>query len=229
MKKLVLKISGEAIKGTNKLFNFEYLDLIILNIKKLVKKDYKILLIIGGGNIVRGADISNEIDHDHADFIGMQATNINAYLLWTYFNKKGLKANILSNLSINNLIEQISNDNILKMTSNLIILGGGTGRPGISTDSGAVEAAIKFKYNEIWFGKNNIDGIYTDNPLKNKAATKIDNLTYKQYISKKLKVIDLKAIKKIIDKDIVSYVFNINNPNNISNFQDTGNYSKISR
>ena len=229
MNKLILKLSGEAIGDKNKLFNFDYLDCLVKNIKILIKKNHKIIIIIGGGNIMRGKDINSHIKSDSADYIGMQATNINAYMLNCYFSENGLKSELFSRLPVLNIISPIENSKIVSDSSKVIIIGGGTGKPGITTDSGAVEAALEFGCDEIWFGKNNIDGIYSDNPSKNSNATKIPNITYSEYILRNLKVIDLEAIKKIKNTSIISYVFNINNPDNISNFKNNKKYSKITR
>ncbi len=222
-KRIILKLSGEALSNSKSSISKEIL-INILNQVQCLQNDYhvQIGIVIGGGNIFRG-DISEELgmgkDTAPADYMGMLATTINAILITTFFNANGVKAILQNSFAIDNVV---SKTNALAAIAALekgtvVIFGGGTGRPYVSTDTAAAERAIDINANAILMAKNGVDGIYTSNPRINKDAKFIEQITFEEVVNKDLKVVDHEAMELLEGKGIDILLFNMNTTNNIIN------------
>lgn len=230
--RILLKLSGEALKGEEgEIFNYDILENILNQLSLLRdKKNLEILIVIGGGNIWRGEMRGDNFFEDDADYMGMTSTLINSLALKSFFNKRGLEAEIQSNLPIKNLFNEVDIVKGEKLLSDkkILIFGGGTGKPGVSTDTLAANIAMDFNCDAILMAKNEIDGVYSGDPNKVNNVEFFDKITYSKYLDLELKVIDSLAIKKISnsEKDIHVIVFKMNKKDNIINLWDNKNIKK---
>ena len=212
-KRILIKISGGCFRPNKKdsLFDFNIIKKICLQIKQLAPK-YNIGLVIGGGNIWRGNMDSNKIlKRANSDYIGMLSTIANGIVFKDVLESMKVNVTLFSALSIGNLTKPIVHDKIEKAFAkgNICIFAGGTGHPYFTTDTGCAIRAIDMRANIILMGKNSVNGVYTDDPLKNKKAKFIKDISFINLINKKLKVMDLSALTLCEENNINIYVFNI--------------------
>ncbi len=224
-KRILIKLSGEAFEDVENSISPKILEDIFYQIKYIKEKyNLEILIVVGGGNIFRG-NLSSKIglgnDTAPADYMGMLATTINAIAINAYFNKNNLSSVTFNSFSINNFLEEVSikkaNDEI--KNGKIIIFGGGTGKPYVSTDTAAALRSIEMNVELILIAKNGVDGVYDSDPKENKNAKFLSKLKYIDLIEKNLKVIDLKASKMLNSSknNINVIIFNMKKKNNIIN------------
>ena len=213
-KRVLIKISGEALldQKNHYILDFEKIKKISKIIKKIKKDIKEIAIVIGGGNIFRGkqSDLSC-IDKTTGDYMGMISTIINAIALKNAIEKNNLICSVMSNIEIKNVANFYVNSEAKKRLSKgeIIIFAGGTGNPYFTTDTAAVLKAIEIDVDAIFMIKNGVDGIYTNDPNKNKNAKLIKRISYQEVFNRKLTVMDLTALTLLItsNKDIKIYVF----------------------
>ena len=215
-KRVLLKLSGEAISGGESgILNFDFIGRIASVIKKCVDGGVQVAVIVGAGNIWRGAK-GIGMDRSRADSMGMLATAINALGLEDEFNRHGLDAVAMSAIEINEFLELYSPKKAKAYldAGKVVIIGGGTGNPYFTTDTAAVLRAAELEVDAALLAKN-IDGIYNSDPKKDPKAVRYDELTYREIIDRELRAIDLTAASFCMDKNITSYVFELKDPENI--------------
>ncbi len=203
---------------------------ISLEIKKVYKKKYEICLIIGGGNIFRGIKGASEgIDRSTSDYMGMLATVMNGLSLQSSLEKIGVPTRVQSAISMSQIAESyIRRRAIRHLEKNrIVIFAAGTGNPFFSTDTAASLRASELDCDLI-IKATKVDGIYNKDPIKNKSAKLIKNISYDEVIKKNLKVMDLTAISLAKDTGIPIYITNIFKENSLINvLNKKGAYSKI--
>lgn len=215
-KRILLKLSGEAISaGKDGIINFAFLDDIAEVLKKCVGSGVEVAIIVGAGNIWRGAK-GSFMDRCRADNMGMLATIINALGIESEFNRCGLPTVALSAIEINEFVELYSAAKARKYMSEgkVVIIGGGTGDPFFTTDTAAALRAAELCVDAMLLAKN-IDGVYDSDPKLNPDAKKYDSLTYKEMMDKQLHAIDLTATSFCMENSITSYLFGLKDPENI--------------
>ncbi|BDU67700.1 MAG: uridylate kinase [Candidatus Tyloplasma litorale] len=220
-KRILLKLSGEALSSNSSILDRNILNGILNQVKILINEyGLEIGIVVGGGNIFRG-QISQSIglgeDTAPADYMGMLATTINAIGLNSFFNKNGVESKLQNSLKIENVSSGINVKAANKFLSEkkVVIFGGGTGKPYLSTDTAAAMRAIEIKADAILMAKNGVDGVYDDDPLKNANAQFIPELSFQDVIKNKLRVVDLEAMELLKNQKIDLILFNMNTPNNI--------------
>lgn len=222
-KRILLKLSGEALGSKSKTIDKKVL-LDLLRQIKILKKEFniQIAIVVGGGNIFRG-QVSKELgfgdDTASADYMGMMATTINALGIVTFLNNNGVEAELQNSLKFEKISDGIDKEKAIKDLENnkVVVFGGGTGKPYFSTDTAAAMRAIEINADAILMAKNDVDGAYDSDPNKNKSAKFISTLTFKEVIEKNLKVVDIKAMELLKGKNIDLILFNMNTSNNIIN------------
>ncbi len=217
MSRIILKISGEALKGTDDVVDKKKLDIVLKTITML-QKNHEIGIVIGGGNIFRGREHS-DMDKVTGDTIGMLGTVMNALYLKDYLEKNNIECLVSTPFSFPNLIPNYE-DTELKESydkKKIILFGGGIGKSGYSTDSGTVLAASKVDANLI-IKMTNVDGVYNDDPKINKNATKFDYLSYEDVIKNEYKVMDSYAFKECMKRKIKILVLNFNDYEKINDY-----------
>ncbi len=192
MSRIVLKISGEALKDNETVSNNK-LKMIYETINILKSDNHHIAIVIGGGNLFRGRE-HEEMNSVTADTIGMLASVMNALYLHDYLESKSTPSIVVTPFNFPDLVPNYTNEEIMNLSNDhIIIFGGGIGKSGYSTDSGVVLASDKIKADLI-IKMTNVDGVYDSDPRKNPNAHKYTTLTYDEVINNNLQVMDLNAV-----------------------------------
>ncbi len=213
-----MKLSGEALAGRKKTgFDEETVRGVALQVKELVDSGIQVGIVIGGGNFWRGRTSEN-IDRTKADQIGMLATVMNCIYVSEIFRSVGMMTGILTPFECGSFTKLFSKDRANKYFSKGIVVffAGGTGHPYFSTDTGVVLRAIEVDADVILLAKS-IDGVYDDDPNKNPAARKYDQVTLDEVIAQNLQVVDMTASILARDNRMPMWVFGLNEENSIVN------------
>jgi uridylate kinase len=217
-KRILLKLSGEALMGDQS-YGIdptrlaEYAE----DIKELHDKGIEIAIVIGGGNIFRGvAGARAGMDRVQGDYMGMLATVINGMALQGAIEAAGLQTRLQSALKIESVCEPYIKRKAVRHLEKgrVVIFGAGTGNPYFTTDTASVLRAIEVEADVILKGTR-VDGIYTADPEKNPDATKYDFITYKDVLSKGLKVMDTTAFTLSQENELPIIVFDMNTRGNV--------------
>tara|TARA_E500000178_G_scaffold216088_1_gene213317 strand:- start:50 stop:736 length:687 start_codon:yes stop_codon:yes gene_type:complete len=227
----MLKISGESLAGDNEQgFDFDILNDLSQNIKILADKNISISIVLGGGNFIRGSSFSNGVvDRVTSDYMGMLGTVMNSLALQSNLEKIGVPSRVMSAISINRVAEPyIKNKATRHLEKNrVVIFASGTGNPFFSTDTAAVLRASEMKSDAILKGTK-VDGIYDKDPMTHNNAIKISEISYADYLSKDIKVMDATAISLAKDRKLPIFIFSILNSSNIIDIiEGKGSYSII--
>ena len=218
MKRIMLKLSGEALAGDKKTgFDEETVRGVALQVKELVDDGIQVGIVIGGGNFWRGRSSEN-IDRTKADQIGMLATIMNCIYVSEIFRSVGMKTNILTPFECGSFTKLFSKDRANKYFEKgmVVFFAGGTGHPYFSTDTGVVLRAIEVDAEVILLAKS-IDAVYDADPAKNPDAKRYDVVSIHEVIEKNLQVVDMTASILARDNKMPMWVFGLNEENSIVN------------
>ena len=218
MKRILLKLSGEALAGEKKTgFDEETVRKVALQVKQLVEDNIQVGIVIGGGNFWRGRTSEN-IDRTKADQIGMLATIMNCIYVSEIFRSVGMMTNILTPFECGSFTKLFSKDRANKyFEKNMVVFfAGGTGHPYFSTDTGVVLRAIEVEADVILLAKA-IDGVYDSDPKTNPEAKKYNEVTIDEVVEKNLQVVDMTASILARDNKMPMWVFGLNEENSIVN------------
>lgn len=218
-KRIVLKISGEALAGEA---GFGLSPKVIKNVAQQVKEvvdlGVEVAVVVGGGNIWRGK-VGSEMGMDRttADYMGMLATVMNAMAMQDALEKEGAETRVATSIDMRQVAEPyIRRKAVRNLEKNrVVIFAGGTGNPYFSTDTTAALRAAEIEADVILMAKNNVDGVYSADPQKDPNAVKYDELSYLDVISQGLEVMDSTASSLCMDNDIPLVVFSIMEEGNI--------------
>ena len=217
-KRVLLKLSGEALLG-EKSYGVDPKRILAYSeeIKEIVDSGVEIAIVIGGGNIFRGVSgASNGIDRVQADYMGMLATVINGLALQSSLEDLKVQTRLQTAFKIEAVAEPYIKRKAVRHLEKkrVVIFSGGTGNPFFTTDSAAVLRAIEINADIILKGTR-VDGIYDNDPEKNKDAVKFKQISYDEAIAKKLKVMDSTAFTLSKENELPIIVFNMNKPGNL--------------
>ena len=216
MKRVLLKLSGEALSG-EKGFGFDEKTCLMVagQVKQLLDEGVQVGVVIGGGNFWRGRSSEN-IDRTKADQIGMLATVMNCIYVSEIFRSVGMKTAVLTPFECGSFSKLYSKDRANKyFDRNMVVFfAGGTGHPYFSTDTATVLRAVEIEADVILLAKS-IDGVYDSDPAKNPGAKRYDNVSIQEVIDKKLQVVDLTASIIAMEQKMPMYVFSLNEENSI--------------
>lgn len=217
-KRVLLKLSGEALLG-EKSYGVDPKRILAYSeeIKEIVDSGVEIAIVIGGGNIFRGVSgASNGIDRVQADYMGMLATVINGLALQSSLEDLKVQTRLQTAFKIEAVAEPYIKRKAVRHLEKkrVVIFSGGTGNPFFTTDSAAVLRAIEINADVILKGTR-VDGIYDNDPEKNKDAVKFKQISYDEAIAKKLKVMDSTAFTLSKENELPIIVFNMNKPGNL--------------
>ena len=233
MERVIIKISGASLKNDNDAIDHIKIQILAKQIAKLVNK-FNIGIVVGGGNIWRG-NFNKELklDRNLADNMGMIATLINSLALENALTNLGINAKTFcafDNEITTKFNHQVVNEFLSKATS-VAIFAGGTGNSYFSTDTAASLRACQIGAKTIYMAKNGVDGVYDDDPKKNKNAKHFKELTFNDIINKKLKIMDLTSLTMCDENNIEIIVFNIDEPDSLEKIftKKDINFTKISK
>ena len=216
MKTVLIKLSGESLAGANsekRGIDDEYIEYISRRIKKISDLGVGVGVVCGGGNFMRGGRTSKVIAREVADYMGMLGTIMNALALYDGFTRIGAKAYIQSGLEVASpYVMKLDSDEAKEAIKDgkIVVFGGGTGKPGCSTDTAAAGRALDINADMI-IKLTNVDGIYDKDPDEYADAVKYDEITFDEVLEKELGIMDLKAMEMCKDNNIEIIVTNINN------------------
>ena len=217
-KRVILKISGEALAGDKKTgFDFEFISRVCATIKDCAEGGAQIGIVIGGGNFWRGVkDGAGKVERVSADRMGMLATCMNCLAVCDVFCQMGAKARIMTAMDIQGVGERYDTRKAIEYMDggNIVLFAGGSGAPFFSTDTAAVLRAAEVHADAILLAKN-IDGVYDDDPRTNPGAVKFDRISYDEVLARHLAVMDTTATSLAMDNSIPVIVFALAEPDNI--------------
>lgn len=217
-KRIVLKLSGEALAGDNPNVKFDngIIKGIVNQIKEIMEKGTQVSLVIGGGNFWRGRSADHAMDRTKADQIGMLATVMNAIYVSDFLRQEGVGCVVQTPFKCGTMTEEFSKDSAVKHLENkeVVIFAGGLGHPMFSTDTITALRGAELEADALFFAKN-VDGVYDDDPAKNPNAKKIDEIKCGDIIKNNLRVIDLTAASLCFDNGIPVVIFGLNEENSI--------------
>lgn len=218
MKRILLKLSGEALAGEKKTgFDEDTVRKVALQVKKLVDEGIQVGVVIGGGNFWRGRTSEN-IDRTKADQIGMLATVMNCIYVSEIFRSEGMMTNILTPFECGSFTKLFSKDRSNKYFARgqVVFFAGGTGHPYFSTDTGVVLRAVEVEAEVILLAKA-VDGVYDSDPKLNPDAKRFDEISIDEVIARNLQVVDMTASILARDNKMPMWVFSLNEENSIVN------------
>lgn len=218
MRRIMLKLSGEALAGAGKTgFDEETVRRVALQVEQLARDGVQVGIVIGGGNFWRGRSSEN-IDRPKADQIGMLATVMNCIYVSEIFRSVGMKTAILTPFTCGSFTELFSKDRAVDYfaAGYVVFFAGGTGHPYFSTDTGVVLRAVEVEAEVILLAKS-VDGVYDSDPAKNPGAKKYEQVTIEEIIEKNLQVVDMTASILARDNKMSMWVFGLNEENSIVN------------
>ena len=218
MKRILLKLSGEALAGEKKTgFDEGTVRKVALQIKQLTEDNIQVGVVIGGGNFWRGRTSEN-IDRTKADQIGMLATIMNCIYVSEICRAEGMQTAVLTPFECGTFTKLFSKDRANKYFEKgmVVFFAGGTGHPYFSTDTGVVLRAIEVEAEVILLAKA-IDGVYNDDPRTNPKAEKYTEVSIDEVIEKNLQVVDMTASILARDNKMPMWVFGLNEENSIVN------------
>lgn len=217
-KRILLKLSGEALMG-----QFDYgidpavISRVAKEIVELIDMQVQVAVVIGGGNIFRGAGLAEAgVDRVTGDQMGMLATVMNCLALQDAIERQGKYCRVLSALKINQVCEDYIRRRAIRHLEKgrVAVFAAGTGNPYFTTDSAASLRATEINA-DLMLKATKVDGVYTEDPMKNSHATRYEKLTYDQVLRDKLNVMDATAIVMCRDNNIPLRVFNMFNPGDL--------------
>ena len=216
LKRVILKLSGEALTGNQKSgYDDAMIEDIARQVKEITDKGIQVGIVIGGGNYWRGRS-NDSIDRTKADQIGMLATIMNCIYVSEIFRSTGIMTNVLTPFECGGITKLFSKDRANKYFSKgmVVFFAGGTGHPYFSTDTGVALRAIEMDADAILIAKA-INGVYDSDPKTNPAAKKYDSISIQEVVDKKLGVIDMTASVMCMENRIPLMVFGLNEKNSI--------------
>jgi len=218
-RRIVLKLSGEALSGKQGYgIEPEVIQSIAHQIKSIVELGVEVAVVVGGGNIWRGK-VGSEMgmDRANADYMGMLATVMNSLALQDSLEMSGIPTRVQTSIEMRQVAEPYIRRKAIRHLEKkrVVIFAAGTGNPYFSTDTTAALRAAEIEAEVILMAKNNVDGVYSDDPQLNKQARKYDNLTYMDMLNEGLGVMDSTASSLCMDNDIPLIVFSLMDEGNI--------------
>ena len=215
-KRILLKLSGEALAGDKKMgLDYEIINVLARSVKKCVDEGVQVGIVVGGGNFWRGRS-SGAMDRTRADHIGMLATAMNALAVADGMENCGLEVRVQTAISMPQVAEPYIRNKAVRHfeKGRVVIFCCGTGNPFFSTDTAAALRAAEIEA-DIIFKATMVDGVYDKDPHKFDDAVKFDELTFGDVLAKDLKVMDSTAAAMCKDNEIPILVFDIARPDNI--------------
>ena len=215
-KRVLLKLSGEALSGEAHYgIDTPTLVRIAKQIKHVMDMEVGVAIVVGGGNIWRGAQAEADgVDRVTADYAGMLATVINALALQDVLEREGIYTRTQSAIGINQVAEPYIRRRAIRHLEKgrVVIFAGGTGNPYMTTDTAAALRAIEIGSEVLLMTKNNVDGIYSADPLKKPGAKKFERITHLEALNLRLEVMDSTALSLCLENRLPIIVFDLQAP-----------------
>ncbi len=218
-KRVLLKLSGEALSSDGKNLDPATLASLARELKEISESGVELAIVVGGGNFIRGREMEEMgMNRAQSDYMGMLGTVINALAVQNALEQEDVDTRVQTAVEMQKVAEPYILRRALRHLEKcrVVIFGAGTGSPYFSTDTTAALRASEIGADVILMAKNGVDGVYDKDPKKFDDAKRFDHLTYLDVLNKGLKVMDSTAISMCMDNDIDLVVFNMNEPGNIA-------------
>jgi uridylate kinase len=218
-KRILLKLSGEALMGKREFgIDDAILKMVAKQVKEVVEAGVEVAIVVGGGNIWRGADAAARgMERATADYAGMLATVINALALHDALEREGLVSRTQSAIPIQSVAEPYIRLRAIRHLEKgrVVIFAAGTGNPYMTTDTAAALRAIEIKAEVLLMAKNKVDGVYTADPNKDPTAKKFEHLNHREALNMGLHVMDATAFSLCMENNLPIVVFDLHAANSI--------------
>jgi uridylate kinase len=217
-RRVLLKLSGEAFGGGSLGVNPDVVSAMARQIAAASDR-VEIAIVVGGGNFFRGAELSQRgMDRSRADYMGMLGTVMNALALQDFLEQAGAAPRVQSAIAMSQVAEPYVPLRAIRHLEKgrIVIFGAGAGLPFFSTDTVSAQRALEIHADEVLVAKNGVDGVYTDDPRTNPAATKLDRVTYGEALQKGLKVVDSTAFSLCMDNKMPMRIFGMEPAGNVT-------------
>lgn len=217
-RRVLLKLSGEAFGGGALGVNPDVVSAMAREIAEASDR-VEIAIVVGGGNFFRGAELSQRgMDRSRADYMGMLGTVMNALALQDFLEQAGAAPRVQSAIAMSQVAEPYLPLRAIRHLEKgrIVIFGAGAGLPFFSTDTVSAQRALEIHADEVLVAKNGVDGVYTDDPRTNPAATKLDHVTYADALQKGLKVVDSTAFSLCMDNKMPMRIFGMEPAGNVT-------------
>lgn len=218
-KRILLKLSGEALQGSSKTNNIDpaVLEQYCEEIKAVKEKGVELAIVIGGGNIFRGGQAATlGIDRVQGDYMGMLATVINAMALQAALERHGMYTRLMSGIKMEQVCEPFIRRRAIRHLEKgrIVIFGAGIGNPYFTTDSTAALRAVETQANVVLKGTR-VDGVYTKDPEKHSDAVRYNTLSFQEAYEKNLSIMDMTAFTLCMENKLPIIVFDMNKKGNL--------------
>ncbi|GLY30191.1 UMP kinase [Kineosporia sp. NBRC 101731] len=218
-RRVLLKLSGEVFGNGQLGVDPDVVAALAEQIAGVAREGIQIAIVIGGGNFLRGAELSQRgMDRGRADYMGMLGTVLNCLALQDFLEKAGIDTRVQTAITMGQVAEPyIPRKAIRHLEKNrVVIFGAGLGAPYFSTDTAAAQRALEIKAHAVLMSKNGVDGVYTADPRKDPTASKLDEVTYSAALTQQLKVVDATAFSLCMDNKLPMIVFGMEGEGNIA-------------
>jgi uridylate kinase len=217
-RRVLLKLSGEAFGGGSLGVNPDVVAALAKEIAA-ASADVEVAIVVGGGNFFRGAELSQRgMDRGRADYMGMLGTVMNALALQDFLEQAGAATRVQSAISMTQVAEPYIPRRAERHLEKgrVVIFGAGAGLPYFSTDTVAAQRALEISADVVLVAKNGVDGVYTGDPRKDAAASKLEHVTYQEALVRGLKVVDSTAFSLCMDNGMPMVVFGMEPSGNVT-------------
>lgn len=219
-KKILIKLSGEALADGGSNYREDVLHNIATQIKVLQSQDYQVALVVGGGNLFRGKELVQKIAvmRATADYIGMLAIVQNALVLRDYFESQDISTRVSSAIAMQQVCEPYIPKRVQRHLTKgrVVIFAAGLGQPYFSSDTTCVQRALELGFERVVMAKNGVDGVYTADPDKDPTATKIDRISASSVLEQQLEFADAAAVSMALENDLPLQVISMDDLDKIN-------------
>jgi len=218
-RRVLLKLSGEVFGNGQLGVDPDVVSHLASEIAGVSKEGVQIAIVIGGGNFLRGAELSRHgMDRGRADYMGMLGTVLNCLALQDFLEKQGIDTRVQTAITMGQVAEPYIPRRAIRHLEKgrVVIFGAGLGAPYFSTDTAAAQRALEIKAHAVLMSKNGVDGVYTADPRKDPTASKLDEVTYGDALARQLKVVDATAFSLCMDNKLPMIVFGMEGDGNVA-------------
>ena len=218
-KRVLLKLSGEVFGGEKGIgVDPDVVHDVATQIADVVRSGTEMAIVVGGGNYFRGAELQQRgMDRARADYMGMLGTGMNCLALQDFLEKEGIKTRVQTAITMGQVAEPYVPRRAIRHLEKgrVVIFGAGAGMPFFTTDTVAAQRALEIGSNALLLAKSGVDGVYNADPRKDKSATKYENISYDEVLSKSLAVADAAAFALCRENNLPIVVFDLKKNGNI--------------
>ncbi len=218
-KRVLLKLSGEVFGGEKGIgVDPDVVHDVATQIADVVRGGTEMAIVVGGGNYFRGAELQQRgMDRARADYMGMLGTVMNCLALQDFLEKEGIETRVQTAITMGQVAEPYVPRRAIRHLEKgrVVIFGAGAGMPFFTTDTVAAQRALEIGVNALLLAKSGVDGVYSADPRKDKSATKYENISYDEVLSKSLAVADAAAFALCRENNLPIVVFDLKKNGNI--------------